>query len=222
MTGGTSELETYPIDPGQQREAIGDSDPVAATTLGLKNLRRVSAMLVPATTRPGEPYDDLAEAYLALVTQWRLELGHVADLVGGIDSREVYPGQTGTRFASVPARPAGRRGPVPARQRLRRARRPDESGYAEPHRTGGRRIANPQRADVTVERVAPVVTPRSDGARRPPTAGLHAAPVADGSAKGMWGDLRRRPSRSNLSSERAARLPRRGRQSAQRLGSDDR
>jgi hypothetical protein len=102
MTGGTSELETYPIDPGQQREAIGDIDPVAATTLGLKNLERVSHMLVPATTRPGEPYDDLAEAYLQLVTQWRLELGHVADLIGGIDSREIYPGQTGARFTPVP------------------------------------------------------------------------------------------------------------------------
>jgi hypothetical protein len=102
MTGGTSEIETYPIDPGQQREAIGDMDPVAATTLGLKNLQRVSDMLVSATTRPGEPYDDLAEAYLQLVVQWRLEMGHVADVVGGVDTREIYPGQPGTRFTTIP------------------------------------------------------------------------------------------------------------------------
>ena len=101
MTGGTSESETYPIDPGQQREAIGDIDPVAATTLGLKNLQRVSDMLVAATTRPGEPYDDLADTYLQLVTQWRIEMGHVADLVGGVDTRELYPGQTGARFTTV-------------------------------------------------------------------------------------------------------------------------
>jgi len=102
MTGGTSELETYPVDPGQQREAVGDMDPVAATSLGLKNLKRVSDMLVAATTRPGEPYDDLGEAYLQLVIQWRLEMGHVADLVGGVDTREIYPGQTGARFVTIP------------------------------------------------------------------------------------------------------------------------
>jgi hypothetical protein len=102
MTGGTSELETYPVDPGQQREAVGDMDPVAATTLGLKNLKRVSDMLVSATTKPGEPYDDLAEAYLQLVVQWRLEMGHVADVVGGVDTREIYPGQIGKRFITIP------------------------------------------------------------------------------------------------------------------------
>jgi hypothetical protein len=102
MTGGSSELELFPFDPGQQREAVGDANPVAATTLGLKNLARVSDLLVPATTRPGEAYDDLQEAYGRLVAQWRLELGHVANVVGGVDSREVYPGQPGTRFSVVP------------------------------------------------------------------------------------------------------------------------
>jgi hypothetical protein len=72
MTGGSSELELFPFDPGQQREAVGDANPVAATTLGLKNLARVSDLLVPATTRPGEAYDDLQEAYGRLVAQWRL------------------------------------------------------------------------------------------------------------------------------------------------------
>jgi len=102
MTGGTSELDAYPFDPGQQRESVGDADPVHATELGLKNLERVMGMLVPATTRPGESYDDLRETYGRVVAQWRLEMGHVASLVGGVESREVYPGQTGTRYAVVP------------------------------------------------------------------------------------------------------------------------
>ena len=102
MTGGSSELETFPFDPGQQREAVGDGDPVRATELGLKNIKRVTDMLISATTRPGESYDDLSEAYARVVNQWRLEVGHVANVVGGVDSREVYPGQTGTRFAAIP------------------------------------------------------------------------------------------------------------------------
>src|SRR6185295_12264490 len=51
-------------DPNNQTEAVGDADAVKATTLGLKNLERVSAMLLPATTtKPGETYEELAEVY---------------------------------------------------------------------------------------------------------------------------------------------------------------
>ncbi|MCC7009609.1 MAG: zinc-dependent metalloprotease [Acidobacteria bacterium] len=102
MTGGTSELDAFPFDPGQQRESVGDADPVHATELGLKNLQRVADMLIPATTRPGESYDDLRDTYGRLVAQWRLEVGHVANLIGGVESREVYPGQTGARYTIVP------------------------------------------------------------------------------------------------------------------------
>jgi hypothetical protein len=102
MTAGLSELDAFPFDPGQQREAIGDQNPVAATTLGLKNLQRVTDMLVPATTKPGESYDDLREVYARVVAQWRLEMGHVVNVVGGVDSRELYHGQPGTRFTAIP------------------------------------------------------------------------------------------------------------------------
>jgi hypothetical protein len=95
-------------DPGEQTEAVGDADPVAATELGLKNLRRVAGMLVTATARPGEPYDDLTEVYGRVVTQWRLELGHVVNVLGGVDSRELYVGQEGPRFVPIPrARQSG-------------------------------------------------------------------------------------------------------------------
>ena len=103
MTSTESEAATFPFDPGQQREAVGDIDPTRATELGFRNLKRVSEKLVTiATSRPGEPYDDLSELYSRVVGQWRTELGHVASVVGGTDSRELYVGQPGTRFAPVP------------------------------------------------------------------------------------------------------------------------
>lgn len=101
MTSGESESAAYPIDPGQQREAVGDGDPVRATRLGLRNLERVANRLVELTARPGEPWDDLEELYLRVVSQWRIELGHVSAVVGGIESRELYAGQAGLRFEPV-------------------------------------------------------------------------------------------------------------------------
>ncbi|HWB29242.1 MAG TPA: zinc-dependent metalloprotease [Vicinamibacterales bacterium] len=102
MTSEEIESNPYPFDPGEQREAVGDADPVRATELGLKNLQRVAGLLIPATARATEPYDDLSEAYARVVAQWRLELGHVAALVGGLSSRELYAGQRGVRFTAVP------------------------------------------------------------------------------------------------------------------------
>ncbi len=101
MTSGESEQATFPFDPGQQREAVGDSDPVRATELGLLNLRRVSDQLIAIASRPAEPWDDLRELYGRLVAQWRLELGHVSAVVGGTDSRELYVGQPGVRFEPI-------------------------------------------------------------------------------------------------------------------------
>jgi hypothetical protein len=102
-TAGESEGAPYPMDPGQVREAVGDSDPVRATELGLRNLARVADLLVPATTtRPYDSYELLTETYGRVVSQWRTELGHVVNVVGGVDSRERYIGQTGPRFTPIP------------------------------------------------------------------------------------------------------------------------
>ena len=67
--------------PGQLTEAVGDADAVQATTLGLKNLERVAALLLDATNAPGDPYDDLDELYGRLVGQWATEMNHVAAVV---------------------------------------------------------------------------------------------------------------------------------------------
>ncbi|MEE2963798.1 MAG: zinc-dependent metalloprotease [Acidobacteriota bacterium] len=89
-------------DPGQLTEAVGDADAVQATTLGLKNLERVAALLLDATNAPGDPYDDLDELYGRLVGQWATEMNHVAAVVGGFNSQQKHFGQDGVRFTAIP------------------------------------------------------------------------------------------------------------------------
>jgi hypothetical protein len=89
-------------DPGDNTEAVGDADAVKATTLGLKNLGRVSEMLVNATsTRAGDPWDELEQVYGRMVGQWSTEMGHVVRIIGGIDSQQKHQGQQGVRFVTV-------------------------------------------------------------------------------------------------------------------------
>ena len=89
-------------DPGENTEAVGDADAVVATGLGIKNLKRVAEMLLPATSHPGEPYDDLEELYGRMLGQWATELNHVTTIVGGFNSQQKHAGQDGVRFTTVP------------------------------------------------------------------------------------------------------------------------
>jgi hypothetical protein len=90
-------------DPGDNTEAVGDADAVAATTLGLKNLQRLSDMLLPATsTVKGDPYDELTEVYGRMVGQWTTEMNHVTRIVGGFLSQQKHIGQEGPLFTPVP------------------------------------------------------------------------------------------------------------------------
>jgi len=90
-------------DPGENAEAVGDADAVAATTLGLKNLARVSDLMFKATTtKVGDPWDDLENVYNRMVTQWTNEMSHVVKVVGGLESHQIHIGQQGDRFKTVP------------------------------------------------------------------------------------------------------------------------
>ncbi len=89
-------------DPGELTEAVGDENAIEATRLGLRNLERVSGMLLTATSRPGEPFDDLEELYGRVLGQWALEMNHVAAIVGGSYSQQKHAGQDGVRFTTVP------------------------------------------------------------------------------------------------------------------------
>jgi hypothetical protein len=96
-----STVDSAGSDPGELTEAVGDADAVKSTTMGVKNLERVAGMLLTATTRPGEPYDDLEEVYGRLLGQWVLEMNHVAALVGGVQSRQKMSSQDGPRFVPL-------------------------------------------------------------------------------------------------------------------------
>jgi len=93
--GGTS-------DPGNLTEAVGDANAVEATRLGVKNLERVTAMLLGATTEEGEPWNDLTELHTRILGQWATEMNHVTALVGGFHSQQKHGGQPGVRFEPVP------------------------------------------------------------------------------------------------------------------------
>ncbi|MGH9392916.1 MAG: zinc-dependent metalloprotease, partial [Terriglobales bacterium] len=86
-------------DPGENTEAVGDSDAIYATTMGMKNLHRVMTMLVPATTSPSaKPYDRMSEVYARILGQWVLEMNHVAVIVAGVDSQDKHSDQKGAQF----------------------------------------------------------------------------------------------------------------------------
>ena len=92
-------------DPRANTEAVGDADPVKSTGFGLRNIKRLVPMLVPATTNATDDYDDLKEIYGRLVGQWATELRHVTVLIGGAETQEKYGSQPGVRFTPVsPAR----------------------------------------------------------------------------------------------------------------------
>ncbi len=90
-------------DPGNNTEAVGDADAVKATALGMKNLARVSDMLLTATTTEiGEPYDELTQVYGRVMGQWTTEMNHVTQVVGGVESQQKNIGQPGVLFTTMP------------------------------------------------------------------------------------------------------------------------
>ena len=89
-------------DPGDETEAVGDADPVRATELGIRNLKRNMQWIQSASVKPLDDYDVMGELYNREVGQWRTELSHVANLVGGMNSQEKYGDQKGVRFTPVP------------------------------------------------------------------------------------------------------------------------
>jgi hypothetical protein len=83
-------------DPFDITEAVGDEDAVKSSTLGMRNLERVTASLLRVAERPGQHYDLLNELYGNVVSQWGRYNGHVAAVIGGAESWERYG--TGPRF----------------------------------------------------------------------------------------------------------------------------
>jgi hypothetical protein len=90
------------VDPRSQTEDIGD-DPIAASTYGIANLKKVVPNLAQWTSRRGEDYDDLAEIYGETLGIWTLYMGHVGSLVGGLSVDFRTSDQPGSVYRLVPA-----------------------------------------------------------------------------------------------------------------------
>jgi len=91
-----------PVDPRIITEALGD-DPVKASGYGVRNIKRLVPMLIPATTGDRlDNYDRLDDLYAELISQWAREMNHVAVVVGGVYQFTKYAGQTGRVYQPVP------------------------------------------------------------------------------------------------------------------------
>lgn len=87
-------------DPRAQTEDLGD-DPVEASRLAVKNLKRVVPNLVEWTEQPGDTYADLEQIYGELLGMWRQYMGHVTDVVGGVMEDRKVRGQEGFVYMPV-------------------------------------------------------------------------------------------------------------------------
>jgi hypothetical protein len=90
------ETQDATADPAVLTEAVGDEDAVKSSRLGLRNLERVSRMLLPVAEKPGEDYELLSDLYSNLVGQWGRYNAHVAATIGGAETFERFG--TGERF----------------------------------------------------------------------------------------------------------------------------
>src|SRR5882762_12601 len=91
-----------PVDPRIITEALGD-DPVKASGYGVRNIKRLVPMLIPATTGDRlDNYDRLDDMYTELISQWAREMNHVAVVVGGVYQFTKYASQTGRVYQPVP------------------------------------------------------------------------------------------------------------------------
>ncbi|MDC0371810.1 zinc-dependent metalloprotease [Flavobacteriaceae bacterium] len=88
------------VDPSSQTEDLGD-DAVLASTYGIKNLKRIVPNLIEWTTKDGETYDDLAEMYGQLLSQFNRYMGHVANNVGGVYEHYKTADQEGAVYTHV-------------------------------------------------------------------------------------------------------------------------
>lgn len=83
------------LDPSSQIEDIGD-DAIKASTYGLMNIERRLKSLYSAFNKSGETYDDLNELFNVTMSQYRNEINHVINLIGGVEiNRKVYGDEGG-------------------------------------------------------------------------------------------------------------------------------
>jgi hypothetical protein len=89
------------VDPTVKTENIG-ADPLEATALGLKNLDRVTDLLVPATQRLGDDDTLLKETYQAVMSHRANWFRSVAAMVGGVVETRALGGRGTDCFTRLP------------------------------------------------------------------------------------------------------------------------
>ncbi len=77
--------------------------------MGLRNIDRVVATLIPATTSLGQSYAQLSEVYAALLTKRQKELGVVAKIVGASRRRATKATAAVFRSSRCPPNASARR-----------------------------------------------------------------------------------------------------------------
>lgn len=75
--------EGFNQDPRAQMEDLGDNN-VKASEYGIRNLRRILTGLPAWTREEADKYENLAEMYKQVVTQFNRYMGHVLKNVGGV------------------------------------------------------------------------------------------------------------------------------------------
>ena len=77
--------------------------------MGLRDIDRVAATLIPATTSLGQSYARMSEVYAALLTKRQKELGVVAKLVGASRRRATKAAAAVFRSCRCPPNASARR-----------------------------------------------------------------------------------------------------------------
>lgn len=88
-------------DPTSQTEDLGD-DAVKAGQYGVANLKRAMGYLYDATYKEGKNFEALSDGYFDLIGQWRREMSHCANVIGGIETDEkVFGSSSGPVYTPV-------------------------------------------------------------------------------------------------------------------------
>jgi len=89
------------LGPAASNEVVETNDPVRSTTLALKNLERVIALL-PKVTKDQKDNARLERLYEKTVSLWKDHMKHVMTLIGGCDVQYKSIGHDGKRYTPIP------------------------------------------------------------------------------------------------------------------------
>jgi hypothetical protein len=88
------------VDPTAQTEDLGD-DAVKAGTYGVANLKRIMGYLYESAYSDGKDFTLLSDLYDDVLGQWSREMGHVANIPGGVITERKVFGSPGPVYSIV-------------------------------------------------------------------------------------------------------------------------